>query len=89
VDSDLELAVLRLSWRLDAIDTWRRETVDPQLVTLNEGLRRMVTAQEIAKAVAHELGERKRLELTWGQKLLALAFAAASLYASLHGAGLF
>lgn len=66
---DLELAVMRLAWRLDSLDKWR-EVVDGRVRDLDEGMRRMVNAQEIAEAVAARLSARNRLELTLAQKLI-------------------
>lgn len=77
----------RHAFRLDALDEWR-DTVDARLQRLDESVRNMVNAQEVADAVAARLGARKRLELTLWQKLIGAVVVTATLYANLHGAGL-
>lgn len=79
---------MRLAWRVDALDKWRTET-DNRLHDHDEAIRKMVTAQEIAEAVAARLSARNRFELTLGQKLIGLVFAGASFASILHGLGAF
>lgn len=51
---DLELAVLRLAWRLDALDRWREETVK-QLAACEESIENLAEADRIAEAVAEAI----------------------------------
>lgn len=50
-DDDVSLAILRIAWRLDALDKWR-EQVDGRMVEFERGLRRVVEADKIGAAVA-------------------------------------
>lgn len=68
--ADLELAVLRLAWRLDALDEWRRE-VSEQVAGNRRELERLVKADEIADAVADKVNETRTLHLTFVQKAAA------------------
>lgn len=67
-DSDVELAVLRLAWRLDALDQWRKET-DDALHELENGLRAIVNEDEIEKAVRTAVRKERTVGLTFVQKL--------------------
>lgn len=58
------LAARRNEWRLDAIDVWRRETVDPAVAEVA----RMSRSDEIADEVAARLRDRGLLRLTIAQK---------------------
>lgn len=69
---DLELAVLRLAWRVDALDKWR-ERVESRLDACETAQEGLVESQKIAQGVAAELERRgvgpSTLSLTWWQKL--------------------
>lgn len=68
-DSDVELAIMRLAWRLDALDKWREEI--SELVAGNRReLDRLVKADEIAEQVADRLRHERTLHLTIVQKAL-------------------
>lgn len=68
-DSDLELALMRLAWRIDALDAWRQEI--SELVAGNRReLDRLVKADEIAEQVAERLRKERTLQLTIVQKAL-------------------
>ena len=82
-ERDSELALLRLAWRVDALDKWR-EGIDHQLGVLREELDGMTEAQKIAEAVTAKLTSaadpvqvKTGLNLTWYQK--AGAFLAGAL----------
>ncbi len=78
-ERDLDLAVLRLAWRLDALDQWRAETVDPSLVRLDVKLRDIVKADEIADAVAEKMKAQGRIQLTRVQTVIAACAAVAAI----------
>lgn len=71
----LEIAQERQGWRIDALDEWRRQHVDPSLSTLRKDVNGIVTAEKIAEAVteamAQKMGESRRLKLTRVQTVLA------------------
>lgn len=69
-DSD-RLAILRLAWRADAIDAWRKD-VEARLTWNTRELERLVKADEIADAVASKMNEREGWHLTLVQKRLAI-----------------
>lgn len=56
-DRDLELALMRLAWRVDALDKWREETVTPELALLDQRCDKLEGADEIAEAVAAAIRE--------------------------------
>ena len=64
-DSDADLAILRLAWRLDALDQWRKE-IEQRVAGNSRELERLVKADEIADAVAAKLGEAQSERLTEG-----------------------
>lgn len=65
---DEALAILRLAWRVDALDKWR-ETVDHRLAANEEGLRKVIQTDEIAEAVALRVRQDRGIALTVGQKI--------------------
>jgi hypothetical protein len=69
---DLELAALRLAWRVDALDKWR-ERVEHRLDSIEAATDAVIESQKIAAGVAAELARRgvgpSTLSLTWWQKL--------------------
>lgn len=71
-DSDEALAILRLAWRVDALDKWR-ERVDTRLDSCEEAQDKMIETQKIAAGVAKELERRgvgsSTLQLSLWQKL--------------------
>lgn len=58
-----DLAFGRVVWRLDAIDKWRGERVDPTLTLLEQELGGLVKADEVTKEVAKLLRERQTFRL--------------------------
>lgn len=81
-DRDLELAVVRLSWRLGALDDWRKD-VDRRLATMGEAIEKMDRSEEIAREVAKRL--RPSAQLTWYQKAGALLAGALVLSDAVKG----
>lgn len=51
---DLDLAIMRLAWRLDALDRWRSE-VEKELAVLSETVDELAEADRIAAAVAESI----------------------------------
>lgn len=72
-------------WRLDALDEWRRRTVDPAIVRFDDGLRELVRADEIADAVVHAIGDRARQRFTFWQKAGGFAVAAVAVAGGVKG----
>jgi hypothetical protein len=66
VEHDLELRGRKNEWRLDALDEWRREIVDPTLARHDGKLAEIVKADEIAEAVAAKLNEGQAKRMTEG-----------------------
>lgn len=87
---DLELAVLRLAWRLDAIDRWREETVK-QLAACEESIENLAESDRIAEAVAEAIRQepptpqRIAAGLTTWQRLGAFAAGALVLADAVRG----
>lgn len=73
-DSDEQLAILRLAWRVDSLDRWR-DKIDKRVDDCERGIEGLTKAQEIAEGVAEKLRETGvtvqagGLGLTWWQKL--------------------
>ena len=77
-EGDNELAILRLAWRVDALDKWRKQASD-EIAQLRKELENVTNEQKIAAGVAAELQKRgalrrasdqpATLSLTWYQKL--------------------
>lgn len=69
---DVELALLRLAWRVDSLDKWR-ERVESRLDACEMQQEQLVESQRIAEGVAAELERRgatsRELRLTWWQKV--------------------
>lgn len=57
---------MRLAWRADSIDTWRKE-VDGRLDTLESRVGSLTRTDEIAEAVAQKLNESQTVKLTEGE----------------------
>ena len=77
-NDDLELAVLRHNWRLDALDTWRSVVVEPFMVETKQTLESLTTADKIAEAVAEKMSSTRDIRFTKAQLTVAyLAVAAA------------
>ena len=89
-DSDLELAVLRLAWRLESLDKWREE-VDRQLGVLEDQVDGLTTQEEIAAAVSERLhaGEplptRPQILESWPARIGALVAGALVVADALRG----
>ncbi len=69
-----ESTQLAHGWRLDALDEWRRG-VDRELAGCRKDLDGVMTADEMANAVAERLHERSRSTWTKREKLAGLALA--------------
>lgn len=67
-ERDLDLAVLRVAWRLDALDEWRKQ-VEHRLGTLEDSVDVLTETDKIARAVAARVNDDRRLVLTGMQKL--------------------
>ncbi len=74
-NNDLELSILRLAWRADAIDRWRDE-LDAWRLTTNSILDGLTTADKIAEAVAEKMSSTRTVRFTRVQ--VALAFLTVS-----------
>lgn len=74
----LELGGQRRDFRLDALDAWRRDRVDPALTRVQDQLDGLVKADEIAEAVAEKMSEGRRIRLTKVQALVAVLSLAAA-----------
>lgn len=90
-DRDAELALLRLAWRVDALDKWR-DSIDNQLAVLREEIDGVTEAQKIAEGVAARLTStsapvnvKTGLSLTWYQRLGALIAGALILADAVRG----
>lgn len=81
---DVEMAVLRLAWRLDALDKWR-EKVDDNLSELERGLRAIVDEDKIEKAVRTAVRNERTLGLTFVQKVAVGLVGAVSLADAIKG----
>lgn len=68
----LELGGQRRDFRLDALDAWRRDRVDPALVRVQDQLDGLVKADEIAEAVAKKMSDGRRIRLTRAQTAFAI-----------------
>lgn len=62
-ERDLELALLRLAWRVDALDKWR-ERIDAFCADTTMALDGLTKADEIAEAVANKMSEAGRIKFT-------------------------
>ncbi len=79
-ERDLELALLRLAWRIDALDEWRKD-VDLDRARLKD----LVKADEIAEAVAKKVNHERTLQLTLVQKAVAFLVGALAVAGSIKG----
>lgn len=80
-DRDPSLSLARLGWRLDALDEWRKDVVDPAVAALGE----LTKADEIAEAVANKVNATNTLRLTLVQKSVALLVALTALAGGIKG----
>lgn len=64
MDGNDTLELARHGWRLDSLERWRRDTVEPALGKVA----RMERADEIAEAVSNKLHRENVLRLTFLQK---------------------
>ncbi len=79
-ERDLELALLRLAWRIDALDEWRKD-VDLDRARLKD----LVKADEIAEAVAKKVNHERTLQLTLVQKAVAFLVGAVAVAGGIKG----
>ncbi len=75
---------MRLVWRIDALDQWRKE-IEQRLGLLNSKVDGLTRADEIAEAVAQKMRQEHSLNLTIVQKGAATLFALATLTLAAHG----
>lgn len=86
-NDDADLAILRLAWRLDAIDEWRKD-IEARVSGNQRELDRLVKADEIADAVASKLNETHSERLTEGSfRLTRMQTWAAIVSVGVAGAG--
>lgn len=90
-ERDLELAILRLAWRLDALDKWREQVVK-QVAACEESIEGLAEADRIAAAVAEAIRHDPppvstaiTAGLTWWQRLGAFCAGALILAAAIRG----
>ena len=88
-DRELRERVLRNGWRLDALDEWRRNVVDPTLsrleVTLNGLARRDEIEAAVKDAVNSQMERDRKLKLTGWQRVGAILYGLAITYAAIGG----
>lgn len=72
---------MRLAWRLDALDTWRK-SIDRDLGTLAATLGELTKADEIADAVAKKMNDTHTLHLTFVQRAAVFLVGLSSLAAA-------
>lgn len=65
----------RNEWRLDSLDKWRQNVVDPALLGLRADVDGMATKQEIADAVAARVRQDQHVRLSRRQKQLGTVYA--------------
>lgn len=75
---DLALSVMRHQWRLDALDTWRKD-IDLWCRGVDRGLADLTTTEKIADAVAEKISEQGTMGLTKTQVRVAYAAVTAAL----------
>ena len=71
-------------WRLDALDLWRKD-VDHSLGSIDERLKGLLKADEIAEAVAQKMRSERTLGLTFVQKLGVFVVGAVAVAGGLKG----
>lgn len=76
---------MRHQFKLEALDEWRRETVDPELALLRRDLEELLKADEIADAVAEKMRHTRTVHLTLVQKTAAFVVGAAAVASAIHG----
>lgn len=83
-ERDLDLAVLRLAWRLDAIDEWR-DKIDRRLGEHEAQLDHLMRADEIADAISERLKSERTMRLSWAQRVGAFLIGTAAVAANIRG----
>ena len=81
---DSSLAILRLAWRLDALDEWRR-TVEKRVGAIEHELGELVRAAEIMEAVAEKMEQTHTLHLTKVQRRVAFSAALVATFGGVVG----
>lgn len=75
----------RLRWRLDALDDWRSREVAPTLYGLRKDIDGMISAAEIAAAVAEKGRQDWQAFWSWPRKIAAFAAATVMMAGSIVG----
>ncbi len=73
-DDSLLVQLARIRWRLAALDDWRKEA-DGRVAVLESKVNDLRFTDEVAAKLAERLSARRRLELTFMQKVGAGVFA--------------
>jgi hypothetical protein len=79
-----EKELLRIIWRLDALDHWRNG-VDSRLAGIEKQLAELVKSDEIAEAVADKMTSQQSLLLSRNQRHWAVAFGIVASLGSVGG----
>lgn len=82
-DSD-RIHLLRIGWRLDALDEWRRET-ESRLGGIEQQVSELVKADQIAEAIARRMEANKELHLSVAQRYWAIGFGVVASLGSIGG----
>ena len=82
---DLRLLAFRNAWRLDALDEWRRNVVDPTLAELRVTLDGLAKKDEIEHAMHNAVKSNRTLRLSTWQRVGAVIYGLAIAYASFGG----
>lgn len=82
--SDSELAIMRLAWRLDALDQWRKD-VDKWCGAMDTRVGDLTRADEIADAIAVRVHAGRTLGLTALQKAIVIGAALIAAAGGLKG----
>lgn len=83
-DEPLEVRVARIEWRIDALDK-HRDRVDKRIGICEETIGSMAKAEEIAREVAKRVDGSRALQLTFWQKVGAVAAGVLLVADSLQG----
>jgi hypothetical protein len=86
-DDDNALAIMRLAWRVDALEEWRKH-IGERVALNSRELERLVKADEIADEVSKRLNSQQSFRLTTVQKRVAILAAAAAGLSTLAGLGI-
>jgi hypothetical protein len=81
---DLERAIDRNAWRLDALDDWRRR-VDDRLFAVERQMAELVKADEIAEAVAEKMSDQQTIHLSRDQRRFAFFAGGATALGTVSG----